>query len=292
MRSFSDFDPIALTVYFFAAAGSAMFCMEPVNAVISLLGAVTLYVVRSRGGKLRTHLWSAGLFVVMALVNPVITHNGKTVLFVFNDDPITLESLIFGLTSATVITAVLYWFMTFSQIMTSDRLLYVFGALSPKLALVLSMTLRYVRLFRRRWRQTQQTQRALGLYKDDNIIDSIRGGLRVFSIMMTWSLESGITTADSMAARGYGVCRRTSFRRYRIRRADAALIAVSLALLAVICTGIALGALHTDFYPEFTLHSSGTLTVLCHISCFVLAFLPSAFEAAEAIKWKYLQSRS
>lgn len=292
MRSFSDFDPIALTVYFFAAAGSAMFCMEPVNAVISLCGAVTLYVMRTGTRGVRTHLWSLLLFVIMTLVNPIITHNGKTVLFVFNDAPITLESLIYGLISATVITAVLYWFMTFSQIMTSDRLLYVFGALSPKLALVLSMTLRWVRLFRTRWKQTQQTQRALGLYKDDNIIDSIRGGLRVFSIMVTWSLESGITTADSMAARGYGISRRTSFKRYKIRTPDAVLIAVSLALFAVICTGIAFGALRTDFYPEFTTHRTGALTVLCHISCLLLAFLPAAIEAAEAIKWKFLTSKT
>ena len=43
----------------------------------------------------------------------------------------------------------------------------------------------------------------------------VRSALRVFSIVVTWSLESGIITADSMRCRGYGLPGRTSFSLYR-----------------------------------------------------------------------------
>ena len=48
------------------------------------------------------------------------------------------------------------------------------------------------------------------------IRDSVRSALRVFSIVVTWSLESGLITADSMRCRGYGLPGRTSFSLYRL----------------------------------------------------------------------------
>ena len=104
-----------------------------------------------------------------------------------------------------MIVSVLYWFRTLTHIMTSDKLLYLFGSVSPKLALILSMTLRYIPLFRSQIRKTQQAQKALGLYKEDSIPDNIRGGIRIFSVMVSWALENGVITADSMTARGYGL---------------------------------------------------------------------------------------
>ena len=50
----------------------------------------------------------------------------------------------------------------------------------------------------------------------------VRSALRVFSIVVTWSLESGIITADSMRCRGYGLPGRTAFSIYRFDDRDRA----------------------------------------------------------------------
>ena len=137
MRTFADSNPVASAIYFFSVTGIAMFSANPVISAISLVGAITLYLMNNGRKSLSLHLFSAGLFAVMALVNPLVSHNGATVLFVMNNNPITLEALIYGVCAAVTVIAVLYWFRSFSDVMTADKLLYLFGALSPKLALTL-----------------------------------------------------------------------------------------------------------------------------------------------------------
>jgi energy-coupling factor transport system permease protein len=148
-----------------------MFSQNPVLLLLGFFGAFVFALVQSRPPSKKGHLFYFILFLILTVINPLVSHNGKTVLFVINDSPITLEALIFGAVSAGILVTVLYLFRSFSEIMTRDKLLYVFGSLSPKLALGLSMALRYVALLSDRAKKISESQRALGLYKEDNIID-------------------------------------------------------------------------------------------------------------------------
>ena len=227
----------------------------------------------------------------MAVINPLFSHNGATVLFVINDSPITLEATLYGVVSSAMILAVLYWFRSFTQIMTSDKLLYVFGKLSPKLSLILSMGLRYVPLFNRQTKKINATQRALGLYKDDNIVDRIKGGTRVFSVLLTWALENGIITADSMAARGYGTGKRTHFSLFRFRRADVILILLTLILGTVACISLGTNSLDITFYPKIEISVFTPLSVWGLTAYALLTMLPTFVELKEKIKWNCLKSK-
>lgn len=287
MRTFEDRNPVAVALYFLCAAGVVMFSMDPVLIGLSLLGALALFLMRNgrQGG--RTHLFTLGLFLLMTLINPLVSHGGLTVLFVMNHNPVTLEALCYGAAAAGMAAAVLYWFRSFSQIMTSDRLLYLFGALSPKLALILSMALRYVPLFGRQWRKTRQTQTALGLYREDSLIASLRSSLLVFSVMITWALENGVVTADSMAARGYGTGRRTQFSIFRFTWRDALLTAASLLLAGL--TLWASSRFPFGYYPVLSVPSGGALSA--GYACYaLLVLLPLIIDAKEAIRWRCLRS--
>ncbi len=291
MKSFADYNPIAVFIYFIAATSVPMFCMNPVIIALSLCGSVALFSLRQKNFNLRDYLPFLLLFTVMALVNPIFYHNGVTVLFVAGDNPVTLEAVLYGIAASAMIITVLFWFRSFSQIMTSDKLLYLFGSASPKLALLLSMALRYIPLFGEQAKKVSDAGRALGLYKEDNIIDDIRGGTRVFSVMVGWALENGITTADSMAARGYGLGRRSFFAIYKFRRTDMALVTVSLALFAVTAAGIASNALRFGFYPEITAAPLTPPGLFAYAAYGVLALIPAIITAEEGIKWKYLRSK-
>ena len=208
MRSFSEYDPIAVAVIIFSITGVVMFSNYPAFTAVTLISGALYYTVRNGREKLGRHIWFAVLFAVLALANPLISHNGVTVLFVLNNNPVTLEALLYGINSAAMIVGVLYWLSIFTQIMTSEKLLYITGALSPKLSLVLSMAIRFVPMFRSQAKKVSDAQKAMGLFREDNFIDDIRGYMRIFSILATWALENGIITADSMTARGYGIGRR------------------------------------------------------------------------------------
>lgn len=289
MQTFDNYNPVVVSVYFFVSAGIAMFSMNPVILMLSLFGAMILYFIRNGRRNMRIHLFTSVLFLIMAFINPFVSHNGVTVLFVMNDNPVTLEAFIYGVVAAVMIVSVLYWFSSFSQLMTSDKLLYIFGALSPKLALILSMSLRYVPLFAAQYKKVKQTQRALGLYKDDNIADSFRGSLRVFSIMLTWALENGIITADSMTARGYGTGRRSQFSLFLFRRQDICFLILSIGLAAVTLWGIY--KLEFVYYPAIAVPEMTPAGCAGYLAYASLVLLPAVIEVKEALKWKYLRSK-
>ncbi len=291
MRRFSELNPLAATIYFFCVTGIAMFSSYPPLMIVALLGGVLFFIVRNGCSHLRSHLFFLLLFIILAAANPLMSHNGVTVLFVMNDNPITLEATLYGLNSAAMIIGVLYWFRSFTQIMTSEKLLYITGALSPKLSLVLSMALRYVPLFSKQSKKIKDSQTAMGLFSDDNIIDDIRGRMRIFSILITWALENGITTADSMTARGYGVCRRTQLKRFTFRRGDILLLVTSLLLTAITAAALSLGKLDFSFYPAVRYSAPDALGI-CGIAAYsALVLLPVIIETEVSLKWKYLLSR-
>ncbi len=289
MRRFADHNPAAVAAYFLCAAGVAMFLMEPVILALSLMGALIALILAGEGRKWQLHLMTLLLFAGMTLVNPLLSHNGVTVLFVLNHNPVTLEALVYGAAAGGMIAAVMTWFRAFSALMTSDKLLYIFSALSPKLALMLSMALRYVPLFGRQARSIQQSQQALGLYREDSLVDRARGGLRVFSVMVTWTLENGIITADSMTARGYGTGRRSRFSLFRWTRADVVLLTLSLLLTALTLWGMA--GRPFVYYPVLAAPSLDARMGLAYSSYGLLTLLPALITGKEALKWHCLRSR-
>ena len=288
----SEANPIAAFLWLTLAAGIAMFLMNPIVLALSLAGAVLYLFARRPEAGGRFQLFYLGLFLLSALMNPLFVHSGSTVLFVLNHNPVTLEALYYGMALGAMIVASLYWFRSFQEVMTSDKLLYVFGSALPKLTLILSIALRYIPLLRDQAKRVRDAQRALGLFREENAIDRLRGELRIFSVLVTWVLENGIITADSMTARGYGTGRRTRFALFRFRGRDAALCCACLALAGVAIWAAASGALNCAFYPRFRLNPGGPLAAAGYACYALLAFAPGMIELEEKFRWKALRSRA
>jgi len=291
LKPFDAYNPIVISIYFLSCLSILMFSFHPVLLLEAFVGAVSYFQIKKGKGRKKNHLFSLLLFLVLTLINPLFSHNGKTVLFVINDAPITLEAFFYGAVSGGTAVTALYLFRSFSEIMTRDKLLYVFGKLSPKLSLILSMGLRYVPLFQNQARKISESQRALGLYREDNVFDRIRGGLRVFSVLITWALENGITTADSIAARGYGSHKRTYYSLFRFEAADGFFLGITLFLTAFPLCGMAFGFLQFTFYPEILFPALQPLTALSYAAFLLLSLLPTLNETEELIRWNYLQSK-
>lgn len=289
MRSLENVSPLAALCFFSLAIGTVMFVKNPIIATVSLFFSVFYHFIRNGTKNMKSHVFSLIFFIVLTVLNPFFYHNGKTVLIIVGDMPVTLEALIYGASSAETVVAVIYWFRAFTSIMTEDKLLSLIGRVSPKFSLMLSTVLRFVPLFLRRAKECKSAQRVLGMYKEDNIIDSVRCGASVFSSVSGWALENGIVTADSMSARGYGAARRTSFSLYRSRGSDFILIAVIFALFAVTAAGILIGA-KFEFYPAI-ISPVGAPNIISYVSYGLLCTVPSVCEIYEVSKWKYLESK-
>ncbi|WP_407383464.1 energy-coupling factor transporter transmembrane component T [Ruminococcus sp.] len=288
MKRFEEMNPAAVAVYYLCVLAVTMFSMNPLLLAVALVTAVLSAAVSGTASG-RAHLFSAAVFVIAAVLNPLFVHKGMTVLFYLNDRPVTLEAVCYGLSAAAMITAALYRLRDLSKALSSDKVLYLFGRFSPKLALLLSMAIRYVALLRQRWRRISDAQRALGLYDDGNLIDALRGRARVLSILMTWTLENGIITAESMESRGYGCTRRTSYAVYHVRYPDVLLMLVCLLLTAVTVVGVQLS--RVVYYPELDLALFSPWGTAGAVAFTLLNVLPLLINLTEVIRWRSLRSK-
>ena len=281
MRSFSEYNPISVFVYFASIVMIAMFIQNPVIEALSLVGAVLFYVSVFRKMPLKAICVWIMIFILITVINPIFSRNGETVLFLVNGRAVTLEALMYGADNALMILSVMIWFVSFSEIMTSDRVTYIFGRFSPRLALFLSMSLRFIPLYRRRAVEINNTQRAIGIYNKDTIIDDIKGGIKVLSSLITWSLETSVDTADSFRARGGDLSGRSSFSLFKFRKSDAILIAASIIFFSFIIVIQCMWKLSVDFYASGTLNEKLSFSSLAYVAYgtyFVLAIVPFVLE--------------
>ncbi len=291
MGRLEELNPAVAAVYFLAVAAVVMFSMNPVIALLSLFGSAAYFTLRNKSKSAKTHVGLLGLILLLTVINPIVNRSGATVLFMINDAQVTLEAVCYGAVSAVALVSAVYWFISFSQIMTGEKITYLFGRVSPKLALLISMALRYTSLFTRQMRKTIDAQKGMGVYREDNIIDKIRGGLRAFAIVSAWGIENGIITADSMESRGYGEGKRSFFSRYRFSAVDGAVTLAVILLFSVTVGVTASGGFWVEYYPKIASAPTGAASVLGYVAYGALVMLPTVLEVKEAVRWRYLQSK-
>lgn len=290
--TFSDCHPAVNFAYFALVLAFSMTLMHPVCLLISLTGACC-YLARLHGLRELGHSarWLVPMALLAALVNPAFVHQGVTILtYLPSGNPLTLESILYGLAAALLLASVVLWFRCFSAVMTSDKFIYLFGRAIPALSLVLSMTLRFVPRFRRQFRTVTQAQRFMGRDTENGSpLQRARNAMKVFSIMVTWSLESAIETADSMKSRGYGEKGRTAFSIYRMDDRDRSLLVWLIFCGAYVLCGVLAGGLRFRYYPSLAGAPVTPMTVSFFVVYFLLCLTPAALDLAAARQWRQIE---
>ena len=289
--SFSRLHPIVGIVYFAAVISFSMFLMNPVCLAVSLSCAVA-NAVQLNGQK--TVLFGLKFIlptaVLVMLINPIVNHSGVTILtYLPWDNPLTLESVVYGIASAVMLSSVVFWFSSFNKVMTADKLVYLFGKIAPALGLLLSMAFRFVPRFSAQFREVRTARKLLGREKS-GFIEKIKDAVRVISVMLSHSLEDSIETADSMKARGYGLKGRTAYSNYSFTKRDAIvllLICISTASLIVLRV---FGTAKYRYFPSVKGELTGIDSVIFFTLYFLLMIMPFVINIWEGIRWKRLQS--
>lgn len=283
---FSRFHPLVNLAYFVIVIGITMFSMSPAFLLANLMLS-WIYSILLRGSAVIKQNLIVATFtlIVMTAINLFFTHEGVTVLFYLNDNAITLEALIYGLCSAAMLISVITWFVSFNVIMSSEKLIYIFGKTAPVIGLTLSMIFRYVPLLKERYAEIHTGQMCMGRGKEKGFLNRMRQFGKEVSILISWSLESSIESADSMEARGYGLKGRTSFHLYRLQMRDICFLSITFLLALTVIYGKCSGKDAVSFYPDFRynfdLQSAAVL-----LAYSVLAILPALMDVYGEMKWK------
>ena len=289
---FSTYHPVVNFLFFAEVLGFSMFLLHPLCLAISLFCAAGYALCLN--GKKALGFCLKGILPMMvftAILNPMFSHEGITILtYLPSGNPLTLESILYGLAAAGMLAAVVLWFSCFNSVITSDKFVYLFGRVIPALSLVLSMALRFVPRFKAQLRVVTRAQKCIG--KDPSrggLVHRIRCAGAILSVMVTWALENGIDTADSMKSRGYGLPGRTAFSIYRFDKRDRQALIVLLSLGIAVLAGAALEGLTWRYFPSVK-WSTSPLS-LCVLAAYAaLCAFPIILNRKEDRKWNALRS--
>ena len=285
MNGFKEYHPIVDFVYFLFAIVCSCVFMHPFSIIVSLFSAIS-YLILLKGFKetKNTLCYILGIILITGIINPLFNHQGATILLYFkNGNPFTLESLVYGFVSGGMLSSVILWFMCYSEVFTSDKLIYLFGKTIPSLSLVFSMVLSMVPKFFKQLKKVINTRKCMG--KNSG---KIKNALTIISVMTTWAFENSLDTVSSMKARGYALPKRTSFSIYKFTKRDVLCILIILTLVVLVLISGITGKIYFNYFP--TLKMSDSLISQAVLALFYI--LPLTIETREVLRWNALKQKT
>ena len=287
-RALASYHPIISFLFFFIVICMTMLYMHPVLIGISFMGALIYSIILNKEKTIQTLKFAITMVLVVTVANGLFVHRGVTVLFFINSNPITLESIFYGFTSGSMMASIIMWFSCYNEIITSDKFLYIFGKTLPSVALIVSMTLRLIPKFINQTKIIANSQKTVGLdHSEGSIKMKAKSSMRILSILVTWSLEDAVQTADSMKARGYGLKGRTNFSIYKFIERDMIMLLVMGLAGLFLFMGYLNGYGNLRFYPTIQKIRFDGIYIFVYIAFLIITILPSFLELVEAYKWKY-----
>lgn len=289
---FAGYHPVINFTYLCGVIFLSLMVQHPIWITISFGGSLAYALFLGERKALRFLItFVLPIILLTALLNPVFVHQGVTILFYVQDNPVTMEAVAYGITRGLMFGAGLLWFYCYQYLMTGDKFMFLFGKVIPAGSLIFSMVLGFIPRFHARLKVISDAQKSIGRdMTDGSVADRVRHGIKVLSIMTTWSLENAIDTSDSMKSRGYGLKNRSSFVAYRLDRRDLmmGIELLGLIVLAVVATG--LGVNTFQCYPAIIMAPFDSQSAIFGLAYGLLCFTPVVINVVEALKWKRIQS--
>ena len=243
----------AVNLIFFAAVLVGMITFQhPVFLVISFLCAFA-YSVKRNGWKAVGFNLCLLLFVVaFALYYSSYTHFGMTVLhqnMVGNN--MTLESLVYGAVLGVIGAGICMWFSCVFSVFTTDKVVYLFGKVSPRLSLFLAIALRMIPRIKKEAKRINMAQQGIGRGANQgNLWQRIRNSLRIFSMLITWTIDSLTIASESMRSRGSSLRGRKAFSIYRFDNRDRLFVIGLFLCLTLTMMAVLLGQTDIVYDPK------------------------------------------
>lgn len=287
---FKSLHPVTNLIFFLFTFILSLTSTNPFLILLCFIGAIIYDVKLQKGTALNYILrFVIPLIVFITVFNSIFSHYGVTVLFVMkNGNNFTLEAIIYGLVTGVKMGSMLLWLDCCNEIITSEKIIYLFGNISPKLALVISMVLRFIPLIRAQSQEIVKAEKGIGVdVTSKNFFKKIATASRRLSILVSWTLERGIDTTDSMKARGYGLKGRTSYGNYVFMHIDG--IISLLCLMATAVLFACKNKLETYYNPVIIIPKSDTVAIVSIIFFAVVLMTPIVFDLTEEKKWLILK---
>ncbi|MCL2136907.1 MAG: energy-coupling factor transporter transmembrane protein EcfT [Coriobacteriia bacterium] len=316
-----DLHPLISFSFFVAVISLTMCASHPVLAALSLLVALA-YLLILKGGRAALRLLGMSLLIlaVITVFNAIFVHQGFTLVFYLFKNPVTLEAVQYGISLGCMLAAVLMWFQCYQAVVGSDRFLALFSWVIPVTTMMVSMIFNFIPQVLHKSQQINNAHKAFAYgektgplppgnvpqaatpaqagrfgtvepsdgpdwmrpSKGSSVLAKLNWPVRLSSILMGWSMETGLATAASMRARAYGSTRRTSYLPLYWTLRDGVMLVVTAVLLVIAIIGeyqVVQGFL---FYPLM----SALRVTWAYIPYVCFMAFPLVYEGGIRLKWQ------
>lgn len=269
--------PAVNLIYFSAVVAAMITFQHPVFLAVSFLCAFAYSVKRGGWKTLMFNLCLLPLIAAFALHYSSYTHFGMTVLQQnFVDNNMTLESLVYGTVLGVCVAGVCIWFSCVYSVFTTDKVVYLFGKVSPRLSLFLAILLRMVPRIKKEAKRINMAQQGIGKgVNQGNFFARLHNGIRIFSMLITWTIDSLTIASESMRSRGSNLRGRKAFSIYRFDNRDRIFVIGLFLCLTLTMMAVLLG--QTDMVYDPKIIWTDVSPILC-IGYAVLCLMPLGLE--------------
>jgi len=185
--------------------------------------------------------------LVIALLNPLVTRNGLTVIARLGEAPVlgrvdvTLEALVYGCVLGLRALALILCCALYTAVVDPDEVLRLFRRVSFRSALTATLATRMVPVLQRDGRRMADAQRCRP--------GAAPSRVALVRAVAAGALDRAVDVAAALEVRGYGTARRPPRVRAPWSRHDRAFAVVVAALLALTLAARLAGAAGFDAYP-------------------------------------------
>lgn len=277
--SFGKFHPWVILAYLTMVLMITMCSRHPVMILFSFVSSFcySVYLIGWKVWK-RTAICGLSIAVFAVFLMPLFYHNGVTPLFYVNGLAVTKECVVYGSMMTVMLLSALQWFFVWDRLLREDQILYLIGRVMPGLALLLTMSLRFVPLLVWRMREIRDSRTGLG---DRRGRHSFGDAMRDLSVLLSWSLEDSMETSIAMESRGYGLKRRSSFHLFHWRSRDGIALPAMLALFLIVIVQLWAGAMPVSYFPAIHFEQNIRHLSLCGIPYLLLASAPMFYDSIQ-----------
>ena len=243
--------PAVNFIYFAAVFVGMITFQHPVFLAISFLCAFAYSIKRNGIKALVFNLCLLPLILAFGLYYSSYTHFGMTVLkqnMIGNN--MTLESLIYGFVLGVIGVGCCIWFSCVFSVFTTDKVVYLFGKVSPRLSLFLAISLRMIPRIKKEAKRINMAQQGIGKGANQGELwQRVRNCVRIFSMLLTWTIDSLTIASESMRSRGSSLRGRKAFSIYRFDNRDRAYVIGLFLCLTLTMMAVLLGQTDMVYDP-------------------------------------------
>lgn len=277
---FDSYHPMINLIYFVTAIACAVNFDHPVYLAISFLCAFAYSIKLNGKRSLVFNLCLIPLIGAYAAWFSYYHHFGITSLRMnFIGNQITLEAVTVGIVRGTKIATVIMIFSCIFAVVSADKVVYLFGRISPCLSLYLSILLRFVPRVKQRARRIELSRRGIGKgCFQGNLLQCLLHMCSFLSILITWTLEDFMDSAASMKCRGYSLRGRTAFSIYRFDNRDRSFVIAVFACITVTLMAVAFNQTSIQYNPMIMMNRVTGMSVVFYIVYGILLLLPMILQ--------------